>query len=111
MESVQHVLFQCSAYAHIRDPFMSALLQLVGAGNFNVFRSLSFEDQLVAFLRDDFMSSASAHISAVQRLSDSFLVDVVAFRHFWHLFPTLIDLVFFILAVVVSRCLPSCTHF
>ena len=80
VESVQHVLFQCSAYAHIRDPFMSALLQLVGAGNFNVFRSLSFEDQLVAFLRDDFMSSASAHISAVQRLSDSFLVDVVAFR-------------------------------
>ena len=59
---------------------MAALLQLVGAGKFNVFRSLSFEDQLVAFLRDDFMSSASAHISAVQCLSDSFLVDVVAFR-------------------------------
>ena len=56
------------------------LCQLVGAGNCNVFRSLSFEDQLVAFLRDDFMSSASTHISAVQRLSDSFIVDVVAFR-------------------------------
>ena len=53
------------------------------------------------------MSSASAHISAVQRLSDSYLVDVVAFRR-WHLFSALIDLVFFILAVVVSRCLPSC---
>ena len=32
---------------------MAAFLQLFGAGNFNVFRSLSFEDQLVAFLRDD----------------------------------------------------------
>ena len=59
---------------------MSALLQLVGTGNSNVFRSLPFEDQLVDFLRDDFMSSASSHISAVQRLSNSNLVDVVAFR-------------------------------